>query len=163
MLTIIQAETGKNLELARNIFKEYAASLDFDLDFQDFEEELSDLPGQYAPPEGCLLVAMYGEKPAGCIGLRKINHGICEMKRLYVKPQFRGSGIGRVLAEAIIEEARQIKYARMRLDTVPSMEKARVLYVSLGFKKIRPYRYHPIPGSEFMELALLSRIVIRRT
>lgn len=163
MLTILQAETGKNLELARNIFKEYAASLDFDLDFQDFEEELSDLPGQYASPEGCLLVAMYGDRPAGCIGLRKISHGICEMKRLYVKPQFRGLGIGRALAEAIIEEARQIKYARMRLDTVPSMEKARALYVSLGFKKIRPYRYNPIPGSEFMELSLLSGIANRRT
>ena len=154
MLMIVQAETEKNLELARNIFKEYAASLDFDLDFQDFEEELSDLPGQYASPEGCLLVAMYGEKPAGCIGLRKIGHGICEMKRLYVKPQFRGLGIGRALAEAIIEEAREIKYARMRMDTVPSMEKARALYVSLGFKKIKAYRYNPIPGSEFMELAL---------
>lgn len=154
MLTIVQAETGKNLELARNIFKEYAASLDFDLDFQDFEEELSDLPGQYASPEGCLLVAMYGDRPAGCIGLRKISHVICEMKRLYVKQQFRGLGIGRALAEAIIKEAREIKYARMRLDTVPSMEKARALYVSLGFKKIRPYRYNPILGSEFMELAL---------
>jgi ribosomal protein S18 acetylase RimI-like enzyme len=159
MLTILQAETGKNLELARNIFKEYAASLDFDLDFQDFEEELSDLPGQYASPEGCLLVAMYGDRPSGCI----ISHGICEMKRLYVKPQFRGLGIGRALAEAIIEEAREIKYARMRLDTVPSMEKARALYVSLGFKKIRPYRYNPIPGSEFMELSLLSGIANRRT
>ena len=154
MLTIVQAETGKNLELARNIFKEYAASLDFDLDFQDFEEELSDLPGQYASPEGCLLVAMYGDRPAGCIGLRKISHVICEMKRLYVKQQFRGLGIGRALAEAIIKEAREIKYARMRLDTVPSMEKARALYVWLGFKKIRPYRYNPIPGPEFMELAL---------
>ena len=108
-LTIVQAETGKNLELARNFFKEYAASLEFDLDFQDFEEEFSTLPGQYASPAGRLLVAMYGEKPARCIGLRKISHGICEMKRLYV---------------------------------------------SLGFKKITPYRYNPIPGSEFMELSL---------
>ena len=159
MLTILQAETGKNLELTRDIFKKYAASLDFDLGFQDFEEELSDLPGQYASPLGRLLVAMYGDRHAGCIGLRKISHGICEMKRLYVKPQYRGLGIGRALAETVIEEARQIKYARMRLDTVPSMEKARVLYVSLGFKKIRPYRYNPIQGSEFMELSILSGIV----
>ena len=154
MLHILQAETGKNLKRARTIFKEYAASLDFDLDFQDFREELNSLPGQYTSPSGRLLIAMYGDKPAGCIALRKLSHGVCEMKRLYVKPQFRGLGIGRALTEAIIEEAKRIRYARMRLDTVPSMEEARALYVSIGFKEIKPYRYNPIEGSRFMELSL---------
>ena len=154
MLRVLQAETGKNLEYIRTIFEEYAASLDFDLDFQNFREELDSLPGEYASPDGSLLIAMYEDKPAGCIALRKLSHGICEMKRLYVKPQFRGLGIGRTLTEAIIAEAKQIRYTRMRLDTVPSMEKARALYVSLGFKKINPYRYNPIEGSQFMELAL---------
>ncbi|UCF86404.1 MAG: GNAT family N-acetyltransferase [Desulfobacteraceae bacterium] len=136
------------------IFKEYASSLDFDLDFQNFREELNSLPGQYAPPSGRLLIAMYKDKPAGCIALRKVSHGMCEMKRLYVKPQFRGLGVGKAITEYIIEEAKQIGYGRMRLDTVPSMEKARALYVSLGFKEIKPYRYNPIEGSRFMELAL---------
>ena len=154
MLHILQAETGKNLKVARTIFKDYAASLDFDLDFQDFSEELKSLPGQYASPSGRLLIAMYGDKAAGCIALRKLSHGVCEMKRLYVKPQFRGLGIGRALTEAIIEEAKRIRYARMRLDTVPSMEEARALYVSIGFKEIKPYRYNPIEGSRFMELSL---------
>ena len=154
MLRVLQAETGKNLEYIRTIFEEYAASLDFDLDFQNFREELDSLPGEYASPDGHLLIAMYEDKPAGCIALRKLNHGICEMKRLYVKPQFRGLGIGRTLTEAIIGEAKQIGYALMRLDTVPSMEKARALYVSLGFKEISPYRFNPIEGSQFMELAL---------
>ena len=120
----------------------------------DSEEELSSLPGQYAPPEGRLLIAAYGDDPAGCIALRKLENRICEMKRLYVKPQFRGAGIGRALAEAIIEEAKEIGYHRMRLDTVPPMESARSLYTSLGFKKIGAYRYNPIQGAEFMELAL---------
>jgi putative acetyltransferase len=154
MLKILQAETGKNLDLVRIIFEEYAASLDFDLDFQNFREELNSLPGQYAPPSGRLLIAMYEDKPAGCIALRKVSHGIGEMKRLYVKPQFRGLGVGKAITEYIIEEAKKIGYARMRLDTVPSMEKARALYVSLGFKEIKPYRYNPVEGSRFMELAL---------
>jgi putative acetyltransferase len=154
MSLILSAETGKNLKLVRTLFKEYAESLDFDLDFQDFSEELNNLPGQYASPSGRLLIAMYGDKPAGCIALRKLGHEVCEMKRLYIKPQFRGLGIGRALTEAIIDEAKRIQYARMRLDTVPSMKEARALYVSLGFKEIKPYRYNPIEGSQFMELSL---------
>ena len=154
MLHIHQAETGKELEIIRIIFEEYAESLDFDLDFQNFREEIDSLPGQYASPTGRLLIAMYKDMPAGCIALRKLSRSICEMKRLYVRPQFRGLGIGRTLTEAIIEEAKQIGYTRIRLDTVPSMVKARALYVSLGFKEINPYRYNPIEGSQFMELAL---------
>lgn len=154
MLQILQVETGKNLKLVKTIFREYAASLDFDLDFQDFKEELDTLPGQYASPNGRLLIAMYRDKSAGCIALRKLKHGVCEMKRLYVKPQLRGLGIGRALTEYIIDEAKRIRYSRMRLDTVPSMEEARALYVSLGFKEIKPYRYNPIEGTRFMELSL---------
>ena len=155
MLKIIQAQTGKNLELAKTLFREYSASLSFDLDFQDFEEELANLPSGYATPEGCLLIATYTWQPAGCVALRKVDASICEMKRLYVRPQFRGLGIGRALAEAIIEQARRIGYTCMRLDTVPSMEAARALYVSLGFEVIEPYRYNPIEGAVFMELTLV--------
>jgi len=154
MRSVFKVETKTDLEIARGFFETYAASLDFDLDFQGFEEELSSLPGQYAPPAGRLLISTYGDAPAGCIALRKLENSICEMKRLYVKPQFRGLGIGRALAEAIIEEAKEIGYHYMRLDTVPSMERARSLYASLGFKKIGAYRYNPIQGTEFMELAL---------
>ena len=155
MLKIIQAETGKNLELAKTLFREYAASLSFDLDFQDFEEELANLPNGYTSPEGCLLIATYARQPAGCVALRKLGASVCEMKRLYVRPQFRGLRIGRALAEAIIERARTVGYTCMRLDTVPSMKAARALYVSLGFRVIEPYRYNPIEGAVFMELALV--------
>ena len=155
MLEIMQGQTGKNLELAKMLFREYSASLGFDLDFQDFEEELANLPSGYALPEGCLLIATYTRQPAGCVTLRKVGASVCEMKRLYVRPQFRGLGIGRALAEAIIERARTVGYTCMRLDTVPSMKAARALYVSLGFRVIEPYRYNPIEGAVFMELALV--------
>jgi putative acetyltransferase len=154
MLKIHQADKGKYLEFARRFFEEYAASLDFDLDFQNFEEEFSSLPGEYASPTGRLLVATYGDEPAGCIALRKLEERICEMKRLYVKPQFRDMGIGRALTEALIGEAKQMGYVRMRLDTVPSMQRARALYKSLGFREINAYRYNPIEGVQYMELAL---------
>ena len=155
MLKILQAETGKNLELTKALFEEYAASLSFDLDFQDFEEELVNIPGAYASPEGCLLLALYTGQVAGCVAARKLSDGVCEMKRLYVKPKFRGLGIGRALAEAVLEQARRMGYTRMRLDTVPSMNIARVLYVSLGFRVIDAYRYNPIEGAVFMELTLV--------
>ena len=131
-----------------------AASLDFDLDFQDFDKELHNLPGEYAPPEGRILIGLHTGLVAGCIALREFSEGICEMKRLYVRPQFRGLGIGRALSVAIIDEARKIGYSLMRLDTVPLMKAARVLYESLGFEEIPPYRHNPIEGAVFMELAL---------
>ena len=155
MLEILEAESDKDIEQIRTLFGEYADTLDFGLDFQNFEEELANLPGDYIRPAGCLLLAFHKGQLAGCVGLRKLSDGVCEMKRLYVKEQFRGLGLGRALAEAVIKEAQKIGYNYMRLDTVPSMEVARALYSSLGFKQTRPYRYNPIEGAVFMELRLV--------
>jgi len=153
-LEIIRAETNEQVQTARGLFEEYAASLGVDLAFQNFEQELARLPGDYAPPNGRLLLAVCDDQIAGCVALRKLEDGMGEMKRLYVKPQFRGSKIGLTLAEAVIEEARQIGYARMRLDTLPSMTRARAVYESLGFRRIDPYRFNPIADTAFMELSL---------
>lgn len=156
MLKIIPVTSRKHIEIVRELFKEYADSLSFSLCFQDFDKELAELPGEYAPPDGRLLLAIYENKIAGCVALRKITDEICEMKRLYVRPEFRGRGIGRKLSVAIIEEAKKIGYKRMRLDTIPSMKEAINLYKSLGFKEIEPYRYNPIEGAMFMELEISS-------
>lgn len=155
MPKIIRVESGEELEQVRILFAEYTDSLDFDLGFQNFEEELANLPGDYVRPTGCLLLAIYKGRSIGCVGLRKLSDGVCEMKRLYVREQFRGLGLGRALAEAVIEEARKIGYNYMRLDTVPSMKVARALYVSLGFKQASQYRYNPIEDAVFMELKLM--------
>jgi ribosomal protein S18 acetylase RimI-like enzyme len=154
MLEIIQADREGHLRAARTLFEEYAASLGIDLDFQGFAEELAGLPGDYAPPAGRLLLAFDAGQLAGCVALRDLGEGICEMKRLFVRPGCRGSGAGRVLARAVIAEARRIGYTRMRLDTLPSMERARSLYQSLGFREIPAYRYNPVPGTTFLELCL---------
>ena len=151
-LRIKRIRYKRNIQQVRELFLEYAASLGFNLCFQDFEAELAGLPGEYSPPGGCLLLAIEGERVAGCVAMRKISGKTCEMKRLYVRSEFRGKGIGRLLARTVIEEARKIGYARMRLDTVPSMGEAIGLYRSLGFKEIKPYRYNPIRGALFMEL-----------
>ena len=153
-MEFVHAESEGHLRHVRELFTEYAASLGFNLNFQDFEKELAELPGEYAPPEGCLLLAIYDTRIAGCVALRKIAHGICEMKRLYVRPEYRGEGIGRGLAKAIIKEAHKIGYTRMRLDTVPAMKEAIALYRSLGFRSTEPYRYNPLEGAMFMELRL---------
>ncbi len=123
--------------------------------FQNFEQELATLPGDYAPPHGRLLLAEYEATLAGCVALHKWEAGICEMKRLYLRPAFRGKGLGRVLAEAIITEARNIGYQRMRLDTIePIMKDAVEMYRKLGFREIAPYRPNPIAGAMYMELQL---------
>jgi ribosomal protein S18 acetylase RimI-like enzyme len=154
MLQIVAAETGNRLSEARALFEEYAASLGIDLNFQNFRDELSRLPGAYAPPTGRLLLAQWHGETAGCIALRPLGEDICEMKRLYVRPHFQGLGLGKALAEAVIAEARAIGYARLRLDTLPSMTRARAMYAALGFREIAPYRYNPIEGTAFMELLL---------
>src|SRR5579862_831063 len=154
-LELYQAASPAQIEQARELFLEYARSLGFSLCFQNFDKELAGLPGDYAPPDGRLLLAEYRGQLAGCVALHRIDSGICEMKRLYLRPQLRGKGVGRALAEAVIAEARKIGYRKMRLDTVePVMPNAVALYRLLGFVEIDPYRDNPIAGALYMELAL---------
>ena len=150
-----QAESPAQISQARVLFVEYAESLGFSLCFQNFDKELAGLPGNYAPPEGRLLLAEYGGQLAGCVAMHKLEEGICEMKRLYLRAQFRGKGLGRALADRIFAEARQIGYQRMRLDTVePVMRDAVAMYRKLGFREIAPYCKNPIAGALYMELLL---------
>ena len=156
-MRLTQPHSSEQIELVRELFKEYEAWLDINLCFQNFAKELAELPGDYAPPQGQLLLAVDDGRIAGCIALRKIADGICEMKRLFVRSEFRGKGLGRKLVEAIISEARNIGYERMRLDTLPGkMDRAIALYRSLGFTEIEPYYQNPVPGAKFMELELVS-------
>ena len=141
MKQLFQATTDEHIEAARTLFEEYAASLGFSLCFQNFDQELKNLPGDYAPPDGRLLLAVEDDQLAGCIALHKLERGVCEMKRLFVRPGHRATGLGRFLAESIIDEARKLGYTHMRLDTIPGkMDKAIALYHSLGFVEIEPYR-----------------------
>ncbi len=150
-----QAESDEEIQQARQLFEEYAAWLGLNLCFQNFDKELAELPGDYAPPTGRLFLALENNQTAGCVALRRIGDGICEMKRLYVRPEFRGLGLGRSLAERIIEAAGEMGYLRMRLDTLPGkMDKAIAMYHSLGFRNIDPYYKNPVEGAAFMELVL---------
>lgn len=153
--SISQAESPMQLAQVRELFLEYAQSLGFSLCFQSFDQELAGLPGDYAPPYGRLLLAEEEGAIAGCVALHKLNADTCEMKRLYLRPQFRGKGLGRILADRIINEARTIGYLQLRLDTVePVMKDAVSMYRKLGFKEIAPYRANPILGALYMELDL---------
>ncbi len=165
MLRIYPAETDEDLEQVRILFQEYAdflkqvlseyLTLPWFIDYlKKFDQESANLPGEYAPPTGCLLLAKYKDQPAGCVAIRKLSDGVCEGKRLYVRPEFRGLKVGRKLVEAIIAKARKIGYSSIRGDTLESMKAARALYASLGFKETESYYHDPIEGAKFIELKL---------
>lgn len=155
MMIIRQASSGDEIDTARELFREYQRVMDIDLCFQGFEAELASLPGKYAPPAGRLLIAYVDEKAAGCIALRDLGDGVCEMKRLYVRSAFRGRRLGQLLVERLIDDAREIGYTAMRLDTAPAkMGKAVQLYEAHGFREIAPYYDNPNEGVKYMELML---------
>ena len=154
MIKIIDAHTEEHYQKTRELFVQYADSLDFDLEFQGFSTELAGRPGDYAPPQGCILLAEDSGQPAGCVALRPLEEKICEMKRLYVRSDHRGRGIGRMLACSVIDRAREIGYEKMRLDTIVTMKEARTLYYSLEFRNIKAYRYNPFDDASYMELEL---------
>jgi ribosomal protein S18 acetylase RimI-like enzyme len=157
MTEIRPAQFPLELDAVRGIFREYAESLGVDLAFQGFEAEMAALPGKYAPPGGRLLLAWRGPELLACVAMRPLEGGDCEMKRLYVRPQARGEKLGRLLAERICSEAQQAGYARICLDTLPTMASAQGLYKSLGFKAIAPYVFNPIEGTQYLALDLSSR------
>jgi ribosomal protein S18 acetylase RimI-like enzyme len=154
VVVIRPALSSEDVALARTLFEEYAASLAFDLAFQGFDQEIEGLPGDYAPPQGVILLAMDGARVAGCVALRPHAPDTCEMKRLYIRPAHRGTGLGRRLVETLLAAARERGYRAMRLDTVPGMDAAISLYRSLGFREIEAYRSNPIPGALFLEREL---------
>jgi ribosomal protein S18 acetylase RimI-like enzyme len=154
MLEIVNAQSCEFLEEARVLFAEYGEATDIHLSDQKFDEEIAGLPQPYIQPAGCLLLALYEGQAVGCVALRDFGGGVCEMKRLYVKPEFRSLKIGKALAEAIVEECRRLGYRLMRLDTLASMVEAQRLYTSLGFKRIDPYFEKVGEETVFMELSL---------
>lgn len=151
---MIEHVSPEDVARVRGLFVEYQESLGVDLCFQGFDRELAELPGDYTAPGGCLLAVKDDGEVVACVALRPLDSMTCEMKRLYVRPSHRGLGLGRGLAEAVIAEARRIGYERMRLDTLPSMAEAAVLYERLGFRDIEPYTRNPVPGARFLQLEL---------
>ena len=158
ILSFVTPADIEQLRQTRDLFQEYAASVGVDLCFQSFDEELATLPGNYAPPQGRLILASHDGLAAGCVAFRRIAAGVCEMKRLYVRHAFRGLGIGHLLVDRVIVEARAAGYERMRLDTLPSMGAAQELYRARGFREIPPYTRNPVPGALFLELELKGRL-----
>lgn len=156
MIRLDSAVSAADLDAIRVLFREYADSLGVNLDYQGFEEEVRDLPGSYAPPAGTLLLARRDDEILGCVGVRAIDPATAEMKRLYVRPAGRGTGVGRMLAEAAIRFATSSGYERMRLDTLPQMQRAQELYRELGFVPIEAYRYSAVPGTVYLELMLTT-------
>jgi len=157
-MKIFQASSDLDIQTAHSLFEEYEASLGISLCFQNFAEELAKLPGEYASPDGRLLLVSEDDVVGGCIALRKIDDATCEMKRLYIRPAFRGRGLGRKMVQAILNEAKEIGYTRIRLDTMPGrMDDAIGLYRSFGFKEISPYYSTPIDDTLFMELRLVPK------
>jgi GNAT superfamily N-acetyltransferase len=154
MIEITQATTPSQIQTIRDLFREYEAFLQVDLCFQRFEEELASLPGRYAPPQGALLLASAAGQAAGCVAMRPLEGGVCEMKRLYVSPPHLGRGLGKKLALRVIEQARTAGYASMRLDTLEKLRPALCLYTGLGFQTCRPYYKNPLSGVIYMEMAL---------
>ena len=154
MIQITQCQTDDDLREIRVLFGEYIESLGFHLSFQDVEAELAELPGRYSPPEGRLLLARHDGATAGCVAMKKLGEGVCEMKRFFVRPTFRGKGIGAALARAIVSEGRSAGYRSMRLDTVPSMKSAINIYEGLGFRDAEPYVFNPVAGARYLELIL---------
>ena len=151
---IIHAVTLEKIAAVRELMREYGASLGVDLSYQNFEEELRGLPGDYAPPLGTLLLAMAGEEAAGCVAIRPLEENFCEMKRLYVRPAWRSTGLGKRLVLAAIEDAQRAGHHFLRLDTLPTMSAARKLYAALGFLPIAPYYQSPVAGTAFLQLDL---------
>ena len=156
MIAITQAKSAEEIAAIRDLFQDYAGWVRVDLGFQGFAEELTGLPGAYAPPRGCLFLGVNEGRPAGCGALRPVAEKVCEMKRLFVRPGNQGQGLGRMLAERLIAEARTIGYSTMLLDTLPRMHSAIRLYESLGFIRRAPYYQSPIEGTIFMELDLID-------
>ncbi len=153
-MNIIEATTPQQIKNAADLFREYQQFLDVDLCFQGFEQELATLPGKYASPQGTILLAEHNGKTAGCVAVRSLKNDICEMKRLYVKDEFRGLSVGRKLTEAIIQKAKQLGYKKMQLDTLQRLDRAVDLYAKLGFKKISPYYANPLDEVVYWELEL---------
>ena len=153
-MTVREASPERDIDTVRALFLEYAESLGFDLCFQEFDRELEELPGEYTSPRGRILLAEEEGKMVGCVALRDLGGGACEMKRLYVRPGFRRGGSGRALAAEIVRIAKHEGYERMRLDTLSSMKTANALYKSMGFREIEPYRFNPICGAVYLELNL---------